>query len=167
MAEEEFDRMFTGAGDYLEEQGESVVDEFLTGVPIPLTGNTVLPPFPTDSLPPVVAGMVEEVARSTQTDPAMAGTCALSAYATACGGTAEIEIENGWREGLNLYTAPVAESGERKSAVHRAMTRAIFEVEQQMVEAARPARAEAESLRQVIARELEAAIRRAAKDNRR
>jgi replicative DNA helicase len=46
--------------------------------------------------------MVRAVAEATQTDPAMAGTSALSALATCAGGHAEIEIRSGWREPLCL-----------------------------------------------------------------
>jgi replicative DNA helicase len=85
--------------------------------PVPLTDPVVLPPFPVDALPEPVAAMVSAVAEATQTDPAMAGTAALSVLAGCCGGHAEVEVRSGWREILALHTATVAEPGERKSVV--------------------------------------------------
>ena len=45
--------------------------------PVPLTSPVPVPAFPVDAFPPVIADMITAVATSTQTDPAMAGTCAL------------------------------------------------------------------------------------------
>jgi replicative DNA helicase len=58
--------------------------------PIPLTQPVQIPPFPVDSLPKPVADMVKATAEATQTDPAMAGTSALSAMSACTGGHAEI-----------------------------------------------------------------------------
>jgi hypothetical protein len=63
-------------------QGERV-DNLFDGDPIPLASAPPIPPFPTDALPPVIAAMVSAVAESTQTDRAMAGTCALSVLSAA------------------------------------------------------------------------------------
>ena len=71
--------------------------------PIPLTQTVPIPAFPVDSLPEPIADMVCAVAEATQTDPAMAGTSALSAVSACTGGHAEIEIRRGWREPLCLY----------------------------------------------------------------
>ena len=97
--------------------------------PIPLTDRAEIPPFPVDSLPKPIADMVKAVAEATQTDPAMAGTSALSALSACTGGHAEIEIRQGWQEPLNIYTATIADPGERKSAVQLSMVRPIHDVE--------------------------------------
>jgi replicative DNA helicase len=117
------------------------------GEPIPLTYNTAvnLPPFPVDALPDVIANMVTELAEATQTSPAMAGTSALSALSTCSGGHAEIEIRFGWREPLSLYTATVAEPGERKSAVQQEMTRPLLDAEKDLVAAGEAAHLEAQT----------------------
>ena len=131
--------------------------------PVPLTRFVQIPPFPVDSLPAPVAAMVRAVAEATQTDPAMAGTSALSALAACAGGHAEIEIRSGWREPLCLYTATVAEPGERKSAVQQAMIRPILDVERQMTETMMPARMEADARRQIAIKAMEMDFRTAAK----
>src|SRR5262249_5588888 len=132
--------------------------------PVPLTRPVPIPPFPVDALPAPVAAMVHAVAEATQTDPAMAGTSALSTLATCAGGHAEIEIRSGWREPLCLYTATVAEPGERKSAVQQAMIRPIVDVERQMTETQMPARMEAQARREIAIKAMEAEFRTAAKE---
>jgi hypothetical protein len=92
--------------------------------PIPLVGNPVeVPPFPVDALPEVFARKVAELAEATQTDPAMAGTSVLSVLSACAGGHAQIQIRDGWREPLCLYTNTIASPGERKSAVQASMVR--------------------------------------------
>jgi replicative DNA helicase len=132
--------------------------------PIPLTDPAPLPPFPVDALPaPAVADMVNAVAEATQTDPAMAGTSALSALSACSGGHAEIEIRPGWREPLCAYTAIVADPGERKSAVQQAMTAPLLDAEQGLVETAMPAHLESKARKQIADKAAEQATRDAAK----
>src|SRR5436190_23025723 len=100
-------------------------DDRFDGDPIPLTSMAKLPDFPVDSLPKPIAAMVLGVSQATQTDPAMPGTSALSALSVCTGGHAEIEVRSGWREQLCLYTATIAMSGERKSAVQLPLVRPI------------------------------------------
>jgi replicative DNA helicase len=140
--------------------------------PIPLTGSVPVPPFPVDALPVSVAAMVRAVAEATQTDVAMAATCAISTLSACAGGHAEIEIRPGWREPLNTFTATIAEPGERKSAVQQAMTRVLQAVEQGLTETTMPARLEAQARKQIAERKAEKARNDAAnskkdKDNKR
>jgi hypothetical protein len=101
--------------------------------PIPLINNPVeVPQFPVDALPPVFARKVTELAEATQTDPAMAGTSALSVLSACAGGHARIQIRDGWREPLCLYTSTIASPGERKSAVQASMVRPLHEAEAEM-----------------------------------
>lgn len=101
--------------------------------PIPLTPNTVeVPPFPVDALPDVIGPMVVELAEATQTDPAMAGTSALTVLAACIGGHAEVQIRRGWREPLCLFAVTVARPGERKSPVQAAMVKPIRDAEAEM-----------------------------------
>jgi replicative DNA helicase len=109
-------------------EDNSAAEEF--DEPIPLTPNTVhVPAFPLDALPDVIVDMVTELAEATQTDPAMAGTSALSTLAGIVGGHAEIQVRRGWREPLCLFTVTIARPGERKSAVQSAMIRPINDAE--------------------------------------
>jgi len=98
--------------------------------PIPLTPDTIeVPPFPVDALPDVIGPMVTELAEATQTDPAMAGTSALTVLATCAGGHAKIQVRRGWREPLCLYTNTIARPSERKSAVQEAMAAPLHDAE--------------------------------------
>jgi replicative DNA helicase len=123
--------------------------------PVPLARCVQLPPFPVDRLPAPIAEMVRAVSEATQTDPAMAGTSALSALSACTGGHAEIEIRAGWREPLCLYTITIALPGERKSAVQQAMVRPILDVESRLVEQGIAARMEAETRKQVAVKDAE------------
>jgi len=123
--------------------------------PEPLTRAVVVPPFPVGCLPAAIADMVQAVSEATQTDPAMAGTSALSALAACTGGHAEIEIREGWREPLCLYTATVARPGERKSAVQHAMIRPILDVEAQLATSGMDTRLAAETRKQVALKDAE------------
>jgi replicative DNA helicase len=123
--------------------------------PIPLSDKSEISPFPVDSLPKPIADMVNAVAEATQTDPAMAGTSGLSALSACTGGHAEIEIRQGWREPLNIYTATIADPGERKSSVQQSMVRPIHDVEEQLAEKAAGARLEAETSKQIAVKAAE------------
>jgi replicative DNA helicase len=127
----------------------------MAGWPIPLTQAAAIPPFPVGSLPSWVADMVDALSVATQTDPAMAGTSALTALAACTGGHAEIEVRPGWREPLCLYAVTIAGPGERKSAVQSAMTRPLLYVEAALIEATTGARVEAETRKFVAMRAAE------------
>jgi replicative DNA helicase len=120
-------------------------DPLFDGDPIPLMRAVPIPAFPVDALPGPIAEMVHAVSESTQTDPAMPGTCALSALSACTGGHAEIEIRGGWREPLNIYATTIAAPGERKSAVQSAMVRPLLDAEQHLLDAGIAARLEAET----------------------
>ena len=100
--------------------------------PIPLIEPVDVPPFPVDALPDPIDQKVLELAEATQTDPAMAGTSALSVLATCCGGCAKVEVRPGWREPLCLSTATIARPAERKSAVQESMVAPLYGAEQSM-----------------------------------
>jgi replicative DNA helicase len=123
--------------------------------PIPLTRTIPIPDFPVDSLPEAIADMVQAVGEATQTDPAMAGTSALSALAACAGGHAEIEVRRGWREPLCIYAVTIAAPGERKSAVQMMMTRPLIDVEGELVAKGLAARSEAETRKQIATKAAE------------
>jgi replicative DNA helicase len=127
----------------------------LADSPIPLTQTVTIPNFPVDSLPEPIAKMVHAVSEATQTDPAMAGTSALTALAACTGGHAEIEIRPGWREPLCIYAATIAKPGERKSAVQMMMIRPLLDVEQELIDTSFAARTEAETRKQVAVKAAE------------
>src|SRR6185312_16129781 len=81
-------------------------------------------------------------------------------------GHAEIEIRAGWREPLHLYTATIANSGERKSAVQQSMVAPIFDVEADLVSKGVDERMEAEARKQVATKAAERARNAAASASR-
>lgn len=133
--------------------------------PIPLVGHTPTIEFPVDALPAPIASMVEAVAEATQTDPAMAGTSALSALSACAVGRAEVEARPGWREVLSLMTATVAAPGERKSAVQSTMSMPLLVAEAELVEAGSAARLEALTQLEVAQKAADTARSKAGKSN--
>ena len=77
------------------------------------------PPFPTHVLPHWWRVFVEAEAGATQTPPDLAAMLSLSAVAACSARRIEVEVKQGWREPLNIYTVTVLPSGNRKSAVFR------------------------------------------------
>lgn len=115
-----------------------------------------LPPFPVDSLPPVMRDYVLAVAAHTQTVPDMAAAIGLGVLATCLQGKVRVEGNLDHYEQVSLYTLIIAPPGERKSATIREMTAVIEDYEQQYNERLKPAirknRQERESLQRDITR---------------
>jgi replicative DNA helicase len=133
-------------------------------VPVPLNApHTAPPPFPIDVFPGWLADMVAGVARFTQTDPAMVGPTALAVLSACAGGRLEVQPIPGWREPVNVFVAVIAGPGERKSPVHRALTRPLFAAEAAMAAMLRPQIEEAAALKDIAARQAEQAKAAAAK----
>jgi Protein of unknown function (DUF3987) len=101
--------------------------------PIPLADIVCSTPFPVDRLPDWLAEKVQATAVATQTDPGLGGTVLLGALAAAAGGCAVVQMRSDWIEPLNLFTAPAAEPGVRKSAVFRAMFRPLEAAERELI----------------------------------
>lgn len=136
-------------------------DHLFDGPPIPLTVTEPVPPFPTDALPAPIRDMVEATATATQTDPAMAGSVALSVLSACTGGHAQIQIRPGWHEPLCIYSVTVADPGERKSSVQAGLVAPLLKVEARLAGAAQDARLEAETLKKIAVADAEKAQRAA------
>lgn len=102
-----------------------------------------VPDFPLEALPTWLATYVEHLARATQVTPDVPASFALAAVATVIGGVVWVEPTLGWVEGTNIFTAVALEPGERKSAVHKEVTRPIRDLEKELVEEALPGLIEA------------------------
>lgn len=139
------------------------VGDLFDGDPIPLIPSTTLPPFPTEAFPETVSAMIEAVSVATQTDPAMAGTSALTALSACTGGRAAIQIRPGWVEPLNVFAATIAAPGERKSAVQSTMIRPLMDAERQLVEDGHAHRVEELARKDIAERAAERAKQAAAK----
>jgi replicative DNA helicase len=114
------------------------------GEPVPLSARRLLPTFPVDVLPAWVGDMVAGVAEFTQTPPDLAGCLGLACLATAAGGHAVVEVRDGWREPVNLFTVVALPPGARKSPVFTAMVGPLFAAEAILQETTAPHRARAE-----------------------
>ena len=128
---------------------EMPTGDLFDGDPIPLISVTPMPDFPTKAFPPVIATMIDGVAEATQTDPAMAGTSALTSLSACTGGHARIQIREGWQEPLNVQATTIANPGERKSAVQGFMTRALLDVEKMLADDSIGTRLEQQTSKQV------------------
>ena len=130
---EDLDEVRARTNEKMPEGGTTMEADSFDDEPIPLTHNLVdVPPFPVDALPDVITQKVTELAEATQTDPAMAGTSALSTLSTCCGGHAKIQVRPGWTEPLCLHTATIAAPAERKSAVQESMVKPLHDAEELM-----------------------------------
>ncbi|WP_279582624.1 DUF3987 domain-containing protein [Fodinicola feengrottensis] len=133
-------------------------------LPVPLSSSARPPSFPIDVFPGWLAEMVTATAVFTQTDPAMAGTVALSVLSACAGGRVLIEAKPGWREPCNLFLAVFAEPGERKSPVHGALTGPLLAIEAALAaEQVRPVIKENAALKDIAERTAEQAKGMAAK----
>jgi replicative DNA helicase len=106
--------------------------------PLPLGQQLDLPRFPVGALPHWLATYVVALATSTQTPPDLPGMLVLAALSTAVGGRVEVEVRPDWWEPSNLFVVVAQEPGTRKSAVFRDVTAPLEELEQELVEVARP-----------------------------
>ena len=84
-------------------------------MPVPLSRPCILPEFPIDYLPPVIADYAKAVADNLQVRVDMPATYALSVLALCCQQKAKIRVTTTWTEGLTLYVCIVADPSELKS----------------------------------------------------
>ena len=121
--------------------------------PVPLGRDLALPAFPLHALPPWLATYVGGVAHATQTPPEMAGTLCLTVLAAAAGGRAVVEVRDGWREPLNLFTAVAMVPGTRKTPVYQRVTEPLTRAERAQFDLMKPEILDAQ-VRKQSAREL-------------
>ena len=76
-------------------------------------------PFPTDTLPALLAEFVRQASQSIQCDESMIVTPLRAAVAGAIGNTRQVEIKHGRYEPSILWAVIIAQSGERKSPAFR------------------------------------------------
>ncbi|MCM1061780.1 MAG: YfjI family protein [Eubacterium sp.] len=94
--------------------------------PIPLTTTAEPIPFPLEELPRTLREFVRQTAKTLQVHSDMPSALTLSVLAACVQGKTKISITPEWQEELSLYTAVIAEPGERKSAVFSALTAPIY-----------------------------------------
>lgn len=103
--------------------------------PIPVD-RPMLPMFPVDRLPGPLREWIKATAEDTQTPIELPALLALA----ACSGCVarRFEIDCGWPEPINLWVAILLEPANRKSTVYRSAFRPIREIEQRLIESAKP-----------------------------
>ena len=104
-----------------------------------------LPDFPTHALPDVLRQWVEAESHATQTPADLAGLLALAVCSACIARRVVVEPRPGWREPVNLFVAVLLEPGNRKSAVFADAMKPLRELEAELIEAARPEVARAQS----------------------
>lgn len=106
-----------------------------------------LPQFPTHVLPEVLREWVEGESHATQTPADLAAFLALAVGSACIARRVVVEPRPGWLEPVNLYVAVLLEPGNRKSAVFADALKPLRELEAELIEAARPEIARAQSQR--------------------
>jgi putative DNA primase/helicase len=104
-----------------------------------------VPDFPTEALPEVLRRWVQAESHATQTPADLAGLLALAVCSATIARRVVVEPRAGWREPVNLFVAALLEPGNRKSAVFADALRPLREWEAELIEAARPTVARAQS----------------------
>lgn len=116
------------------------------------------PPFPIQVLSGTLGNLVNEVAEETQTPVDLPALVALGAISAAVGGRYEVRYRpSNWYEPVHVMITPVAEPGNRKSAVFTRLTRPLRTWEAERRERERPLIAEWESKRRWLEKQLAAA----------
>ncbi len=81
----------------------------------PISGNCILPPFPTGLFPSFYKDMIEMVTKVNQVDPALPASIFLSILSMSLAKKVKVNLKT-HVEPVNLYICSISESGERKSS---------------------------------------------------
>jgi hypothetical protein len=76
---------------------------------------------------PELGRYIGAIAESYQVDPAMPAMVAMSCLSLAISRAAEVRLGPDWQQPAPIWTCPIAEPGERKSAVFAELTAPVFE----------------------------------------
>jgi DNA primase (bacterial type) len=104
-----------------------------------------LPVFPTDALPSWLRDFVRAEAEATQTPPDLSAMLCLSVCSTACARRIAIQVREGFREPINIYSATVLPPANRKSPVVTHSTQPLEEYERDECQRNAPEIAEAKA----------------------
>lgn len=98
--------------------------------PVPFDDISV-PSFPVECLPTTLQDYAKAVSESTQTSVDMPSVAGLLCLSACLQGKYRIQGSKGYTEPLNLYGVIIAKPAERKSSIISAMTRYIYQYEQE------------------------------------
>ncbi|MFJ9340212.1 DUF3987 domain-containing protein [Streptomyces sp. NPDC101733] len=96
-----------------------------------------VPPFPVASLGSL-GEFVTAAAESLQVPVDLVAFAALATISTATGGRRRIQVKSDWQESTALYLAALADSSEKKTPALNAAANPLREIEEELMEAARP-----------------------------
>ena len=108
-------------------------------MPLPLGIPVASELYPSDALPDVVRGAVEEVQAFTQAPLALVACSALGALSLTGQAYVDVKRAEGLTGPTSLFLLTIADSGERKSTCDKFFTEPIHDYERQQSEAAQPA----------------------------
>ncbi len=100
-----------------------------TGEKAPAPARLTVRPFPVDSLPKPLASLVRAGAKSIGCDPSFVALPCLSVVASCIGNARRIRLKRSWTEPSVLWTATVAESGEKKTPPHALAMRPLHRLQ--------------------------------------
>ena len=95
----------------------------LTSIPSP---SPEAPPFPVEALPDAARTFVEGAAAAIGCAVDLVAAPVLAVLSAGIGASRVVEIKRGWREGVTLFVAVVAEPGDKKSPAANAAKRAVM-----------------------------------------
>ena len=99
--------------------------------PIPLGGETALPPFPVHVLPPWVTDYCDEVADDLQVPIDLPAMLALGALSTLTAGHLKVNVRGRWSEHTNLYLVVAMPPSTGKSPAYKAICGPVNELERE------------------------------------
>lgn len=113
------------------------------------------PEFPVDFVPEPLRSWDTALATATQTPVALPAMMSDGVVAIAVAKKVEVAVRDGWREPLNTYNHTALESGNRKSAVAKAVEAPLKAVEKQLSAELAPVIAKARAKREIVEKRLE------------
>lgn len=88
-------------------------------------------PFPVHVLPSIIRNTVYEVTQNTQAPLALVAASALGTVSLACQNGIDVCRFNHLRSPVSLFLLTLADSGERKSSVDKALMKPLYQLEEQ------------------------------------
>jgi hypothetical protein len=100
---------------------QAKADPDIDSLPLPEPDALAYRPFPIDAMPPVLRDYVAELGQALCADHGAIATVTLGALAAAIGTTRQAEAKRSWRTYPMLWCGLLAESGDLKSPIMRAV----------------------------------------------
>lgn len=124
--------------------------------PKPFGKKVKLSPFPVSCLPTEAEKFLQEISDNIQVSPDMAALPLLSVLSLCVQGKAIIKNPGGGNtETLNLYTLTIAEPGERKSGVFKALTTPVYRFQKEENQRREPLIREYQLKKSMLTKQLE------------